>query len=78
MKNWKSLIAAAAVAVFASAVFAGCGSGDDGGIGGPADNGPAAPKEAVTKLKLGDKEVPMYAYKGADPPQLVDSHGISP
>ena len=79
MKKWKSVLAAAATLVCAGIVFAGCGSGDGGGIaggiGGPADNGPAAPKEAVTKLKLGDKEVPMYAYKGADTPQLVDSHG---
>ena len=75
MKKWKSILAAAAALVCAGALFAGCGSGDGGGIGGPADNGPAAPKEAVTKLKLGDKEVPMYAYKGADTPQLVDSHG---
>ena len=75
MKKWKSVLAAAAALVCAGIVFAGCGGGIAGGIGGPADNGPAAPKEAVTKLKLGDKEVPMYAYKGADTPQLVDSHG---
>ena len=49
MKNWKSLIAAAAVVVFAGTVFAGCGSGDGGGIGGPADNGPAAPKERLSR-----------------------------
>ena len=82
MKNWKSLIAAAAVVVFAGTVFAGCGSGDGGGIaggiGGPADNGPAAPKEAVTKLKLGDKEVPMYAYKGADTPNSWTPTAVSP
>ena len=75
MKKWKSILAAAAALVCAGALFAGCGDGGGIGIGGPADNGPAAPKEAVTKLKLGDKEVPMYAYKGADTPQLVDSHG---
>ena len=79
MKKWKSFIMAAAVAIFTGAVFTGCGSGDGGviytGNEVSADNGPAAPKEAVTKLKLGDKEVPMYAYKGADTPQLVDSHG---
>ena len=43
MKNWKSLIAAATVVVFAGTVFAGCG------IGGPADNGPAAPKERLSR-----------------------------
>ena len=41
-----------------------------------ADNGPAAPKEAVTKLKLGDKEVPLYEYKGAEIPKIESSSDI--
>ena len=71
MKKWKSVLAAAAALVCAGIVFAGCGDG--GGIGskGAADNGPAAPKEAAAKFKLGDKDVPLYDYTGAELPKFI-------
>ena len=79
MKKWKSLIAAAAVTLFAGAVLAGCdgGSGaisDIGGVSGSSDSDPAAPKEVVTKFKLGDKDVPLYEYKGVELPKLQGFH----
>ena len=65
---------AAAVAIFTGAVFTGCGSGDGGvictGNEVSADNGPAAPKEAVAWLKFADREVPLYEYTGAVIPAL--------
>ena len=71
MKKWKSVLAAAAALVCAGIVFAGCGDG--GGIGskGAADNGPAAPKEAAAHFKLGDKDVPLYEYTGAELPKFI-------
>mgnify|MGYP000907986013 FL=1 len=71
MKKWKSILAAAAALVCAGALFAGCGDG--GGIGskGAADNGPAAPKEAAAHFKLGDKDVPLYEYTGAELPKFI-------
>ena len=74
MKKWKSILAAAAALVCAGALFAGCGDGSGGGVmgsKGSADNGPAAPKEAAAKFKLGDKDVPLYDYTGAELPKFI-------
>ncbi|AOH47085.1 hypothetical protein BCS37_00885 [Selenomonas sp. oral taxon 920] len=74
MKKWKSILAAAAALVCAGALFAGCGDGSGGGVmgsKGSADNGPAAPKEAAAKFKLGDKDVPLYEYTGAELPKFI-------
>lgn len=74
MKKWKSILAAAAALVCAGALFAGCGDGSGGGVmgsKGSADNGPAAPKEVAAKFKLGDKDVPLYDYTGAELPKFI-------
>ena len=74
MKKWKSILAAAAALVCAGALFAGCGDGSGGGVmgsKGSADNGPAAPKEAAAHFKLGDKDVPLYEYTGAELPKFI-------
>lgn len=74
--NWKSLLAVAAVAVFAGAVCTGCGGDSAGGSGDkgkkevPVIGGPAAPKDADLIYKLGDKDVPLYMYTGELPKDI--------
>ena len=63
MKKWKSLIAAAAIAAVAGALLTGC---SDSGSGAK-ETGLSVPKEAAAKLKLADREVPLYEYKGDIP-----------
>ena len=76
---WKKLLTAASAALLCGALLTGCGgSGGSDGSGGPGGGmlgskslGPDAPKEAVAQLKLGDKDVPLYEYKGAALPEKL-------
>ena len=64
--SWKKLLTAASAAIFCAALLTGC-LGSKG-------LGPDAPKEPVAKFKLGDKEVPLYEYKGAELPDFETFH----
>ena len=80
--SWKKLLTAASAALLCGALLTGCGGsggsggsdgsdGSGGGMLGSKSLGPDAPKEVVAQLKLGDKDVPLYEYKGAALPEKL-------
>lgn len=77
--SWKKLLTVVSTALLCGALLTGCGGsggsggsdGSGGGMLGSKSLGPDAPKEVVAQLKLGDKDVPLYEYKGAALPEKL-------
>ena len=77
--SWKKLLTVVSTALLCGALLTGCGGsggsggsdGSGGGMLGSKSLGPDTPKEVVAQLKLGDKDVPLYEYKGAALPEKL-------
>lgn len=71
MERWKKILGSLLAMGLFCGVLAGCGGGvKDSSNGKKAD--PPQPPEKVAALKLGDRELPVYTFTGADLPSFFE------